>query len=156
MAAAEDDFILRPARAEDASDIRKLILQVGINPLGLHWQRFVLAVDRQDAMIGCGQIKSHSDASRELASIAVVQGWRGRGVAGAIIHQLIAAENGPLYLTCRAGLGPFYQRFGFRETIRAELSPYFQRLNRLATILDILRLMPEEGLLVMIRDGSMT
>lgn len=40
-----EDFTLRTARAEDDAAIRKLIHQVGINPLGLHWERFILAVD---------------------------------------------------------------------------------------------------------------
>lgn len=103
-------------------------------------------------MIGCGQVKQHRDGARELASIAVVESWRGRGVAGAIIRRLMQAEGSRLYLTCRAGLGPFYHHFGFREAAPDELSPYFRRLSRLANILRYLRLMPGEGLLVMILD----
>jgi predicted N-acetyltransferase YhbS len=97
-------------------------------------------------------VKQHRDGARELASIAVVESWRGRGVAGAIIRRLMQAEGSRLYLTCRAGLGPFYYHFGFREAAPDELSPYFRRLSRLANILRYLRLMPGEGLLVMILD----
>jgi N-acetylglutamate synthase-like GNAT family acetyltransferase len=145
------DFNLRPAEVQDEIEIRKLIHQVGINPMGLHWERFVLAVDRRGTMIGCGQIKLHGDGSHEMASIAVVETWRGRGVASAIIRHLSQAEPGRLYLTCRAGLGPFYLRFGFREAALHELSPYFRRLSRLARLLRFLRLMPGEGLLIMLR-----
>jgi N-acetylglutamate synthase-like GNAT family acetyltransferase len=149
------EYILRPARAEDDLDIRKLIHQVGINPLGLQWERFVLAVDRRGIMIGCGQIKKHGDGSLELASIAVVEGWRSRGVASAIICHLLEAEHGRLYLTCREELGPFYLRFGFRQSVPDELPPYFRRLSRLARILRFLHLMPAEGLLIMFRDEPM-
>jgi N-acetylglutamate synthase-like GNAT family acetyltransferase len=150
MPAANEGFSLRPARPEDQAAIRQLIRDVGINPLGLHWERFVLAVDAPGAMIGCGQIKIHGDGSRELASIAVVEAWRGRGVASEIIHHLIARHDPPLYLTCRAGLGTFYQRFGFRPAQTNELPPYFRRLERLVGLFRFLRLMPREGLLIMI------
>jgi N-acetylglutamate synthase-like GNAT family acetyltransferase len=149
MTVDDGSFTLRRARQEDETDIRRLIRQVGINPLGLHWERFLLAVDAQGAMIGCGQIKIHSDGSRELASIAVAEAWRRRGVARAIIRRLMASQDGRLYLTCRSELGPFYRRFGFREAARNELSPYFRRLSKLAGWLGAFHLMPQEGLLIM-------
>ena len=150
MTPGADGYTLRPAVPGDFPAIRLLIHQVGINPLGLHWERFVLAVDSQDKMIGCGQVKLHRDGSRELASIAVVEDWRGRGVATDIINHLMAAERAPLFLTCRAGLGPFYQRFGFRLAQTDELPPYFHWLNKLVRLFRYLHLMPSEGLLFMI------
>jgi N-acetylglutamate synthase-like GNAT family acetyltransferase len=143
-------YTLRPAEAQDFPAIRKLIRRVGINPLGLHWERFILAVDEDRSMIGCGQVKQHGDGSHELASIAVVEAWRGQGAASAIIRRLMQGENGPLFLTCRTSLGPFYQRFGFREAKAGELPPYFRHLSRLAVSLRSLRLMPAEGLLIML------
>ena len=151
MSAPNFGYTLRQAQAQDRLAIRKLIRQVGINPLGLHWERFVLAVDRQGAMIGCGQVKQHGDGSRELASIAVIGPWRRQGVGSAIIRYLIGMNTERLYLTCRAGLGPFYQRFGFRQAASDELSPYFRRLNRLTGTLRFLGWMPDEGLLIMFR-----
>lgn len=145
-------FTLRPAAAQDYPAIRKLIRQVGINPLGLHWERFILAVDGAGIMVGCGQVKLHGDGSHELASIAVVEAWRGKGVASAIIHYLMQQGNSRLFLTCRTSLGSFYQRFGFREARADELTPYFRHLSRLVASLQILRLMPAEGLLIMVWD----
>lgn len=143
-------YTLRPARESDLSAIRHLINQVGINPIGLHWERFVLAVDSLEEMIGCGQVKIHSDGSRELASIAVVERWRGKGVASKIIEHLIKAERGRLYLTCRLELGTFYQRFGFHQADLHQLPPYFRRLNRLVKLLRFLHLMPTEGVLILV------
>jgi len=147
-------FSLRPASDDDFASIRKLIRQVGINPMGLNWKRFVLAMDAEGRMIGCGQIKIHGDGSRELASIAVVEAWRNRGVASEIIRHMMEAESRRLFLTCRSGLGPFYQRFGFRQAAPAELPPYFRRLSRLVGLFRALHLMPREGLLIMVWDRS--
>ncbi|MEW6505766.1 MAG: GNAT family N-acetyltransferase, partial [Chloroflexota bacterium] len=117
----------------DARQIRRLIYSERLNPLGLDWRRFWLAVDESGKMIGCGQVKPHWDGSRELASIAVVRNWRGRGVASAIIRQLLAENPPPLYLTCRAELTGFYARFGFQEAGNpAELPPYFRQVARLS------------------------
>jgi amino-acid N-acetyltransferase len=104
-----------------------------INPSGLDWRRFVLAVDESGGMIGCGQVKPHGDGTRELASIAVVPEWRGRGVARAIIEYWLARAEPPLWLTCNSGLIPMYQKFGFQE-IRDNLPPYFKRLRRIAGV----------------------
>jgi N-acetylglutamate synthase-like GNAT family acetyltransferase len=144
------DYSLRPARTEDFSTIRKIIHQVGINPMGLHWERFILAVDAGGQIIGCGQIKIHGDGSRELASIAVIEAWRGKGVASKIIRHLMERESGRLFLTCRSGLGSFYERFEFRVATPEVLPPYFRRLSRLVSVLRALRMMPAEGLLIMV------
>jgi N-acetylglutamate synthase-like GNAT family acetyltransferase len=149
-------YSLRPARVEDFNTIRKIIHQVGINPMGLHWERFILAVDVEGEIIGCGQIKIHGDGSRELASIAVIEAWRNRGVASKIIRRLMEDESGRLFLTCRMGLGSFYQRFDFRQAPPADLPAYFRRLSRLVGLLRALHLMPSEGLLIMVSDTGAT
>lgn len=129
-------FRLRPATRRDQAVIRALIRAVHINPLGIHWRRFVLAVDDRGSVVGCGQIKPHADGSRELASIAVVEAWRGRGVAKAVITHLMTATPPPLWLTCRSRLMPFYERFGFQAVEPGQPMPaYFRRILRLVRIL---------------------
>lgn len=141
---------LRPATAKDAASIRALIIKVRINPTGLDWRRFVLAVTNTDETIGCGQIKSHRDGSFELASIAVTPTWRGKGVGRSIIEHLLAAHAGTLYLMCQSSVGPFYEKFGF-ETIQEEHMPrYFRRVSKLAGLAELLR-KQGETLLVMQR-----
>ena len=144
-------FTLRPATADDAEAIRWLVHVGQINPTGLDWQRFMVAVSPAGEVIGCGQVKPHRDGSRELASLVVHPDWRGGGVARALIEHLLAVHPGNLYLMCRSVLGPFYEKFGFRIVQPAEMPKYFRRISRLAGVLDRLR---SEGvsLLVMKRD----
>ncbi len=120
-------FTLRPARKTESGAIRKLIWQVRINPAGLNWQRFYVAVDERDRLLGCGQIKLHADGCRELASLAVAPAARGQGVARAIIQQLLKEARRPLYLRCADRLQPFYEKFGFRVVEPAEMPRSLRR-----------------------------
>ena len=137
--------MLRPATEADSAAIRNLIHRVGINPTGLDWRRFVVAVDGSGRMRGCGQLKPHGKDIGELASIAVELEDRGKGIARLIIEHLIARARRPLYLTCRSSLGPFYEKWNFHTIGLNEMPPYFNRLVRLASLF-----MPKgESLLVM-------
>jgi N-acetylglutamate synthase-like GNAT family acetyltransferase len=141
---------LRPATAADAEIIHQIISNEHLNPMSLNWERFVLAQDDAGNVIGCGQIKPHGDGTFELASIAVVPEWRGRGVARRIIEHLLEQHPGRLYLTCRDVLEPLYQKFGFVTVGRDEMTPYFLRLSRLANLFTSL-LRRSERMLVMRR-----
>ncbi len=123
---------IRPAHEKDAVRIHDLIHLVGINPMGLDWRRFVVAVDERDEMIGCGQLKPHARGILELASIAVYPEQQGKGVARAIIEHLLKDSPRPLYLMCESSLGPFYEKFGFQGISYPEMPRYFQRMSKLA------------------------
>ncbi|HEX5807588.1 MAG TPA: GNAT family N-acetyltransferase [Anaerolineales bacterium] len=123
---------IRPAREPDAARIRDLIYSTGINPMGLDWKRFIVAVDERDEMIGCGQLKPHGHDLLELASIAVYPEQRGKGIARAIIEHLLKNSPRPLYLMCESSLGPLYEKFGFRAISYEEMPRYFQRISKLA------------------------
>ena len=128
----QNNITLRPAIEQDFPAIQRLIRQVQINPTGLDWRRFVVAVDGSGEMRGCGQLKPHGKEIVELASIAVMPSDRSLGVARAIIEHLIAKAPRPLYLTCRSGLQPFYEKWGFRVIALDEMPAYFRRLSRFA------------------------
>ncbi len=143
------DFTLRSASALDAPAIKKLIKEAQINPTGLDWHRFVVAVDDMNAVVGCGQLKPHRGGIMELASIAVVPGKRKRGIARAVIESLLKRAPRPLYLTCRSSLGPFYRQWGFRQLEIAEMPRYYRNLARVMSIVGQL-FMADERLLVML------
>lgn len=124
-------FSLRPARAEDDLTIHRMIRQEHLNPSGIDWQHFIVAVDHSGAIIGCAQVKIHPGGVQELASLVVLEPWRGKGVAGALITSLIAQHSGELYLTCRARLEPLYQRFGFVSIPPTEMPTNFRQMYRL-------------------------
>ncbi len=148
---SSQEYSLRPATIADAATIRQIISLVQINPMSLNWQRFILAIDRDGKVIGCGQVKPHSDGSLELASIAVLPEWRGKGIARAIINHLLEQYPGRLYLTCRSRLGPMYQKFDFQALQFEDMPPYFKRLSRLVALFNKLFHQPDH-LLVMRRN----
>ena len=140
--------IIHPARETESAQIKNLIHLVGINPMDLDWKRFVVAVNDQDEMIGCGQLKPHGKDVLELASLAVYPEHQGKGVARAIIEYLLKDSPRPLYLMCQSSLGPLYEKFGFRGISYDEMPRSFRRISKLAGLVTTLA-RREERLLVM-------
>jgi N-acetylglutamate synthase-like GNAT family acetyltransferase len=128
-------FSLRPANSKDFPAIKRLIHLVQINPTGLNWRRFVVAVDKSGRMLGCGQLKPHGRGIVELASIAVEPSDRNKGVARAVIEYLIKQTPRPLYLTCLSSMGVFYEKWGFRPITMNEMPTYFRRLVQLVKMI---------------------
>jgi len=126
------NYTLRPARETDSPSIKQLIYAGEINPMGLDWKRFVVAVSPNGKVVGCGQLKPHGKETLELASIVVSSGYRNQGIARAIIEHLLADSPRPLYLMCRSRLEPLYEKFGFRSISSEEMPRYFQRISKLA------------------------
>lgn len=142
------DWQIRPATEDEAAAIQKLVRSSGINPTGLDWRRFLVAVSDEETLIGCGQIKPHADGSQELASIAVAPDWRRRGVGRALIEALLDQQDGDLYLMCQSSLGPLYEKFGFSAIEEPQMPTYFRRISKLAGLLEHLR-SRGESLLIM-------
>ena len=126
------NYTLRPARETESRVIKDLIHLVGINPMGVNWKRFVVAINAQDYVIGIGQLKPHGKEILELASIAVHPEYRGQGIARAIIEHLLKDSPRPLYLMCESSNGPLYEKFGFLGIPYDEMPRYFQRISKLA------------------------
>lgn len=131
-------YHIREATRSDRAAIRRLIRRVRINPFGLHWQNFLVAVDGDHSLLGCGQLKPHGPRAVELASIAVVEKHRGNGIARAVIERLLERGPRPLYLLCLPDLTPFYARFGFAPASRAGLPRYFRRIATFASVARLL------------------
>ncbi len=86
-----------------------------LNPMGVAWSNFLVTVAENGRIVGCGQIKTHRDGAQELASVAVIETYRKKGIATQIIRQLLAKHDGPVWLMCESGLVPFYKPYGFEE-----------------------------------------
>jgi len=124
---------IRPAIETDQPSIRGLIKEVRLPRMNVQWQNFLVAED-DGALVGVGQVKSHGDGSRELASIAIVPRRQGEHIGTALINALLAREPGVvLHLSCRRELEGYYERFSFRRLDLASYPPYFRRTTALAT-----------------------
>jgi N-acetylglutamate synthase-like GNAT family acetyltransferase len=141
-------FRLRKAQESDLTSIQELVASVGINTGGIEWNRFLVAVDQNDRVLGCGQLKPHAGGITELASIAVSPEMRGKGIARAIIEPLLAEGTRPLYLMCESALAPLYAKFGFRSLDEGEMPTYFRRVSKLPSLVAHLQ-QSDEHLLVM-------
>lgn len=105
-------FTLRPGQAEDQPVIRALVRQEWLDPTSLDWRNFLVAEDARGRVLGIGQVKPLPGV-RELGSLVVVPEYRAQGVGAALIHALLAREQGPLYLLCGDHRVPYYRKFGF-------------------------------------------
>ena len=141
-------YEIRPALESESAQIKALINLVGINPTGLDWKRFIVAVNAEGQVISCGQLKPHGADILELASIGTLPEYRGQGIAREVIEALLAKSPRPLYLMCIAHNGPMYEKFGFQIIEGEEMPRYFRRIKKLFDVTDVFRRSSEE-LLVM-------
>lgn len=142
------EYQIRPAVESESTQIKDLIHLVEINPNGLDWRRFIVAVNESGQVIGCGQVKPHGADILEMASIAVTPEHQGKGIARKIIEALLARTPPPLYLMCLDHNGALYERFGFRTIGYDEMPKYFKRMRNLFDVAKAMR-RTDEDLLVM-------
>jgi N-acetylglutamate synthase-like GNAT family acetyltransferase len=128
--------IIRPATEADQATITRLIGQARLNPRHLHWANFLIAeVDGQ--IVGLRQVKTHAQGTREVASGLVLPEYRRQGISARLMHDILAREQGPLYLMCDRQWAAYYEQFGFEPVAPNELPADFgreYRLGRLVTI----------------------
>ena len=137
-------YTLRPALGSESTQIKDLIHLVGINPMGLDWKRFIVAVSDSGQVLACGQIKPHGADIRELASIAVDPAHQGRGLARAVIEKLLSGTAHPVYLMCLSKMEGLYEKFGFEVVPYESMPRYFQRITNIFRIADVVRHSGEE------------
>jgi N-acetylglutamate synthase-like GNAT family acetyltransferase len=138
------NYSIRPALESESAQIKDLINLVGINPTGLDWQRFIVAVNDSGQVIACGQIKPHGTDIRELASIATNPEYRGQGLARAVIERLLRENPKPVYLMCMSHNGPMYEKFGFRVIAERQMPRYFAKIKKIFDVANVFRKSGEE------------
>lgn len=142
------NYKIRPALESESAQIKALINLVGINPSGLDWKRFIVAVDVEGKVLSCGQLKPHGADILELASIATLPEYERKGLASAIIIELLKTPVRPLYLMCIEHNGSLYEKFGFRVLNEDEMPKYFRRIKNLFKIANVV-MRKGEDLLIM-------
>ena len=143
-------YEIRPALESESAQIKDLIHLVGINPTGLDWKRFTVAVNDDGQVIACGQVKPHGADIQEMASIAVSPAYRGQGIARKIIEGLLGKTSRPVYLMCMGHNGPMYEKFEFKSIPYEQMPRYFQRIQKVFAIADVFRKTGEDLLVMML------
>ena len=143
-------YEIRPALESESAQIKDLIHLVGINPTGLDWKRFTVAVNDDGQVIACGQVKPHGADIQEMASIAVSPAYRGQGIARKIIEGLLGKTSRPVYLMCMGHNGPMYEKFEFKSIPYEQMPRYFQRIKKIFNIADVFRKTGEDLLVMML------
>jgi N-acetylglutamate synthase-like GNAT family acetyltransferase len=104
---------IRPALPIDHDAIVGLVRSERLNPNGLHWPNFLVATEH-DRLIGAVQLRCHKDGARELGSLVVERGSRGRGLAARLIDSLIASTPGRILMITGRQHAPHYSAWRFR------------------------------------------
>lgn len=113
-------FVIRPATEADQPRITKMVRDAQLFPIGLKWQRFLVA-EENGVVIGMVQLKTHRWGTKELGSLAVIPAHQKQGIGATLIDALLTKEAQAIYLNCHISMEPFYQRFGFRRLSWREL-----------------------------------
>lgn len=103
---------IKRARAEDQDAIVALVHGERLNPHGLHWPNFVVAVDG-GRIVGIGQVRPHGARAGEVGSLVVVPEYRGHGLCGRLVERLVAEERRDLFVVTRREAASHYSRWGF-------------------------------------------
>ena len=130
------DYTIRPATADDAEIIKRMVRSAPLNPDAIDWQYFlVLEVleDNQPKIVSIGMV--HPEGSvYEVDSVTTHPDYRKRGYAAAVVRALIERTPQPLYLLAETALIGFYERLGFRVLKSAdapdEIREQAEMLNR--------------------------
>ena len=111
---------VRPARTTDLPAIEGLLISADGDRELLHQDQFVVAVDVDGVVLGCGRLRPYPDFC-ELASLAVGSHTRARGIGREIINSLMQRYSGPIYLICEDNVVEFFHRFGFLGILEREM-----------------------------------
>ncbi|TJW43883.1 MAG: GNAT family N-acetyltransferase [Mesorhizobium sp.] len=120
---------IRRAMERDQQAIRVLVHSERLNPTGLNWPNFLVAVIG-GRIIGAVQMRKHTDGSRELGSLVVAKEARGHGIASRLIDALLAEDQEPVWIITSEPYAGASARWGF-EQIEAWAAPVKVRRNHL-------------------------
>lgn len=124
---------VRVARPSDARDIhallesyaeRGLLRHRALDEIDRTIEDFVVAVDCDGRVVGCGALRIHSEALAEIAALAVEEGLHGRGVGECIVRVLESEARmlGIRRVFARTFQHGFFHKLGFSATDAHEFS----------------------------------
>jgi amino-acid N-acetyltransferase len=130
---ADEEIVVRSARVADMQKVESLInryadeglmLRKTLEQLCRNFREFVVAVNAEGRVVGCGALRVYTPQLAEVASLAVDETVHRGGIGRRLVEQLaVEAQNlgiGTIFaLTLKGG---FFHRLGFR-TVPKELFP---------------------------------
>jgi amino-acid N-acetyltransferase len=116
---------IRPARLADIRMVEPLINRHAANNLMLpktpeqlarNFREFVVAVNRDDRVLGCGALRVYNEELAEISSLAVDESAHGRGIGRTIVEALLeeARRLGLRTVFALTLQELFFSRLGFR------------------------------------------
>jgi amino-acid N-acetyltransferase len=145
--------VIRRATERDHQAIRALVRSERLNPTGINWPNFLVAI-AEGRIIGAVQMRKHTDGSREVGSLVVAKEARGHGLASRLIDTLLADDRKPIWLITAAANAGAYSRWGF-EQIEVRAAPAKIRRNHLmgsmARVISFFKRRPMRRLVVLER-----
>ncbi len=100
--------------------IQTLVTVVAGDREGLREDQFVVAEGKDGVILGCGRLRPYPEFC-ELASLAVADDVRAKGIGWAIVSRLLEQYLGTIYLICEDEVVEFFRRFEFELTPEAEM-----------------------------------
>jgi N-acetylglutamate synthase-like GNAT family acetyltransferase len=117
-----EEIIYRKSNTDDLPQILEMLVAFDLDASNMAADGFLVAA-AGSRILGCTRITEIGDGNIELSSVAVVEGFRKKGIGGKLIQMLLAAEKRrPVYLMCKRRNQKFYEEQGFKE-IRDDLLP---------------------------------
>ncbi len=126
------DFRVRPARTSDVPRIVEMAQPLVAKRVLVPKERvayyesiqeFLIAEDAEGNLIGFGALHVMWEDLAEVRTLATLDSWRGRGVGGALLHQLLerARALGTSRVFCLTFEVEFFTRHGFH--VMADQTP---------------------------------
>ncbi|NKX92388.1 amino-acid N-acetyltransferase [Sanguibacter hominis ATCC BAA-789] len=159
MPEASREFTVRPALPADVRAIRELVepyanerILIAKEQVTYYEavQEFVVAVDADGTVVGCGALHVMWVDLAEIRTLAVAPGWNGTGAGSALLTTLLdrARALGLARVFCLTFEVDFFTRHGFEEIEGTVVSPevYAELLRShddgVAEFLDLARVKP--------------
>ena len=120
---------IRPARISDMRQVGELVngfarhnlmLPKSYDQLARNFREFVVAVDEDQRVLGCGALRIYSDELAEIISLAVDEAAHGAGIGRRLVQRLVG-EARQLQLQTVFALTlqeAFFHRLGFQTVPR--------------------------------------
>jgi amino-acid N-acetyltransferase len=150
------DIVLRSATPGDALSIRTLVRRERLNRFDLQVENFKVA-ELDGVVVGAVQIRKHGDGARELGSLVIAPGFRGKGLAAALINAVLEDEPGPVFMITGRNFVAHYGRWRF-AIVEARAAPpsirFNFRMGRFGRVMSLLRRQPPRHLRILRRDPA--